>query len=171
MVWPRAYNRRPVARTWSAAGAVIRAGLLAGALDIADALVVSGIRGVSPGRVLRHIASGVLGASAAQGGVPAALLGLLCHFTIATGAAAIFVFASTRIPFLWKRPFISGPVFGICVYYVMQWVVVPLSLVRRGTAAQPWYMLVNAFGIHMFGVGLPIALVTAYWQRSKTLEP
>lgn len=159
-----------MARTWSAAGAVIRAGLLAGTLDIADALVVSGIRGVSPGRVLRYIASGVLGASAAQGGVPAALLGLLCHFTIATGAAAIFVVASTRIPFLWKRPFISGPAFGICVDHVMQWVVVPLSLARRGTAPQPWYLLVNQLGIHMFGVGLPIALVTAYWRKQRSVE-
>ena len=144
--------------------------MLAGTLDIADALIVSGIRGVSPGRVLRYIASGVLGTSAAQGGVPAALLGLLCHFTIAIGAAAIFILASTRLSFLWKRPFISGPAFGICVYYVMQWVVVPLSLVRRGTAAQPWYMLVNAFGIHMFGVGLPIALVTAHWHKETIVE-
>lgn len=150
---------------------MIRAGLLAGTLDIADALIVSGVRGVSPGRVLRYIASGVLGTSAAQGGVPAAFLGLLCHFVIATGAAAVFVLASTRIPFLWRRPFISGPAFGLCVYYVMQWIVVPLSLVRRGTAAQPWYLLVNQFGIHMFGVGLPIALVTSYWRTSKTVEP
>lgn len=156
-----------MAKSWSAAGAIVRAALLAGAIDIADAFIVSGIRGVSPGRVLRYIASGVLGASAATGGVPAALLGLFCHFTIATGAAATFVLASTRIPFLWRRPMISGPLFGICVYYFIQWVVIPLSLVRRATAAQPAWMLVNMLGIHMLGVGLPIALVTSRWHRSR----
>ena len=134
---------------------------MAGVLDIADAFLVSGIRGVSPGRVLRHIASGVLGPGAAQGGVPAALLGLLLHFTIATGAAATYFLASRRFPVLVRRPIVCGIIFGLCVWTVMHYVILPASLVRMGPGPQLGWPLVNMLGIHMFGVGVPIALITA----------
>jgi len=157
-----------VFRPWSAWGTVARAGLVAGALDIADAFLVSGIRGVSPVRVLRHIASGVLGPGAAQGGVPAALLGLLLHFTIATGAAATYFLASRRFPLLIRRPIVCGMFFGLCVWAVMHYVILPASLVRMGPGPQLGWPLVNMLGIHMFGVGVPIAWITA--KHSKPGE-
>ena len=159
-----------MAKPWSAWGTVLRAGLVAGVLDIADAFVVSGLRGVAPGRVLRHIASGVMGPGAAQGGVPAVLLGLLLHFVIATGAAATYFLASRRISLLRQRPILCGLFFGLCVWATMQYLILPLSLVRRGPGPQIGWPLVNMLGIHMLGVGLPIALLTRRYQSQQTIQ-
>ena len=151
------------ARRSSALVAILTGGLIAGVLDIADALIVSWLRGGVPIRVLKYIASGVIGPEAMKSGNDMAALGLLLHFVIATGAAAVYVGASRFLPFLLRRPILCGLLYGICVYFVMQYVVVPLSLVTRGTATPPAIMLINAYGIHMLGVGLPIALCAARW--------
>ena len=147
----------------SALVAILAGGIIAGILDIADALIVSWLRGGVPVRVLKYIASGVMGPEAMKGGTSMAALGLLLHFVIATGAAAVYVGVSRVVPLLLRRPVVCGLAFGLCVYFTMQYVIVPLSLVTRGTAPQPTLMLINAYGIHMLGVGLPIALCAARW--------
>ncbi len=78
--------------------AVLWAGLACGVLDITAALIVYGYFGLKPVRLLQGIASGLLGPKAFQGGLGAALLGLLCHFVIAFGAAAVYSAASRAIP-------------------------------------------------------------------------
>lgn len=148
-------------------GAILRGGLIAGALDIADAIVVAWIRGGSPMRMLRYIASGLLGPDAVQGGVATSVLGLLFHFGIATGWAALYVLASIRLPILWRRPLICGALYGLFVWASMQFVVLPLSLVRMGAGPTIGWPLLNALGIHALGVGLPIAIVTARWLRGR----
>ncbi|HSM36820.1 MAG TPA: hypothetical protein VK837_10525 [Longimicrobiales bacterium] len=60
------------------AQAIILGALAVAALDILDAFVFFGVRGVAPVRILQNIASGVLGREAFSGGVlgvgvPAAL--------------------------------------------------------------------------------------------------
>ena len=58
--------------------------LTVGVLDILDAFVFFGIRGVPPLRILQAVASGLVGpAAAADGGLATAALGLLLHFLIA----------------------------------------------------------------------------------------
>ena len=145
---------------------IIYGGLTAGTLDILDAFIVSGLRGVSAERVLRYIASGVLGPSASQGGIEIPALGLALHFVIAVGAATTYWAASQKLSILVTRPVICGLVFGLCVWAFMQYVVVPLSLVRGGAGSPPLIMLMNQLGIHAVGVGLPIALF-ATWSASK----
>ena len=54
--------------------AILWAGLIAGTLDITDALVFYGLRGVPPVRLPQNIASGLLGRDAFQGGVGTAAL-------------------------------------------------------------------------------------------------
>jgi hypothetical protein len=153
---------RPAQRR-SLALAILAGGLIAGALDIADALIVSWLRGGVPIRVLKYIVSGVIGPEAMKGGTSMAALGLFVHFVIAAGAAAVYVGASRVLPVLLRRPVFCGLLYGLCVYFVMQYVIVPLSLVTRGTASQPTIMMLNAYGTHLLGVGLPIALCAAKW--------
>lgn len=58
-------------------GVILRAGLVAGALDITAACVSSWLRaGVGPVRVLQSVASGVLGADSYNGGLGSAALGV-----------------------------------------------------------------------------------------------
>jgi len=134
------------------------AGALAGTLDITAACTQAYLmRGTSPVRVFQSVASGVLGTKSFDGGWRTAALGLLLHFFIATTAAAVFYFASRKITFLTKQWVIAGVVYGIAVYTVMYWVVVPLSQARPFTP-DPRLILIAVL-IHIFCVGLPIAWV------------
>jgi hypothetical protein len=126
-------------------------------LDITAAFVTWAPQGVPPARILKGISSGIFGPSAYQGGPGIALLGLTLHFFIAFSAAAVFYVASRRLRWMVRRPFISGPLFGIAVYLVMYWVVQPLSRFHKG----PFSIRATVIAIvtHVVCVGLPIALV------------
>jgi len=62
---------------------ITKAGLVSGVLDLSDALIFYGLRGVKPVLILQSVASGLLGRAAFSGGAASAVLGTLCHFTIA----------------------------------------------------------------------------------------
>ena len=142
-----------------AAFAILVGGLIAGALDITYAVVFSGFRGVPAQRVLQSVASGLLGPVAFQGGTSTAALGLCLHFFIAFSAAAVFYLASRRLPLLTRRPVLLGVLYGILIYAVMNLVVLPLSAYPRRTSF-PLLVLVTGLFVHMFFIGLPIALAT-----------
>ena len=74
------------------------AGLLVGTLDILDAIIFYGLRGVSATRILQGIAFALIGRSAFAQGTRSAFLGLLLHFFIAATWAAIYLLASRRLP-------------------------------------------------------------------------
>jgi hypothetical protein len=138
--------------------AIAAGGLIAGALDILDAIVMAyAMRGTAPGRVLQSVASGLIGRDAYAGGATTAWLGLGLHFFIATTAAAVYVLASARLPLLRRRAVACGLAFGLAVWAFMRYVVVPLSAIG-GSGALTWIGLVNGVSIHALGVGLPIAL-------------
>lgn len=143
---------------------IVFGGLAAGALDILDAFVVTALNGGTPIRVLHAIASGILGRDAYQGGLAAAALGLFLHFFIATSWATTYFMASRKLPVLVQRPLICGPLFGLVAWAVMYNVVLPLTFGRPYTVpALP--QLLNQLGIHMLGVGLPIAWIAARSAR------
>ena len=132
--------------------------LVAGALDILYAIGFSYFRsGVTPGRVLRYVASGALGAEASKGGTGTALLGLGFHFLIAFLATAVFFGAAALVPKLLDKALLAGALYGIVVYVVMNYVVVPLSRIgsRPGPPPIVW---VTGVLVHMFLIGVPIAL-------------
>ena len=143
--------------------AVLWAGFVCGVLDITAALVVYGFFGAKPMRLLQGIASGLLGPRAFDGGLATALLGLLCHFVIAFGAAAAFFFASRSVSFLIEHAVVSGVLYGVAVYFFMNLVVVPLSAVAK----RPFSLRMMIIGvvIHIFCVGLPISLTVRRFSR------
>src|SRR5215470_9906866 len=81
--------------------------LIAGTLDISDALIFYGLRGVSPVRILQGIAVGLIGRGAVSLGARSAMLGLLLHYFIATIWATLYIFTSRRLP-LSRHPFLWG---------------------------------------------------------------
>lgn len=147
-----------------AARAIIGGGILGGATDIIFACVVSAIlRGATPIRVGQSVASGLLGREAAlAGGVPVGLFGLFLHFFMACIMAAVYYAAATRIPLLVRRAMICGPVYGLGLYLVMNFVVLPLSAIGRFGGKGPLYIVIPEILVHMFGVGLTIALFTRH---------
>src|SRR6266436_2014054 len=135
---------------------VLCAGLTCGVLDITAALVVYGYLGAKPMRLLQGIASGLLGPKAFDGGPATALLGLLCHFFIAFGAATVYFVASRAIRPLTQYAVVSGALYGVAVYFFMNRIVLPLS----AAAKRPFSLKLMIIGvvIHIFCVGLPISL-------------
>jgi uncharacterized membrane protein YagU involved in acid resistance len=144
--------------------AIFWGGLIAGTLDILAAFVNSGLRGVSPTRVLQAIAGGLLGADSFKGGFATAALGLALHFFIATTATAVYYAASRKLKVLVDQPIVCGLAYGIAVYLMMNLIVLPLSAVPF----KPPHTLgaiFTALLILMFCVGLPIALVVRRYSK------
>jgi len=141
---------------WTPARALLLGGLTVGVLDGLDALVFFGLRGVTPVRLFQGIASGLLGRSAFSGGMPAALLGVLLHFFIAFAVVATYHVAARRLRELTVRPWIYGALYGVLVYLIMTFIVVPLSAI--GLRLPSPGVLLNGLLIHVLGVGLPAAL-------------
>jgi hypothetical protein len=141
--------------------AILTGGLVAGACDILYASIVWGLRGVSPIRIGQTISSGLMGREAAvAGGVTTGLLGLLLHFVMAIVMAAVYFGAATRMPLLVKRAVACGIVYGLGIYLVMNFVVLPLSAIgTRGARGAP-AVIITEILVHMLLVGLPIALFT-----------
>lgn len=139
---------------------LLTAGLLAGILDGLDAVVFIGwIEGVGVERVFQFIASGALGLRAFSGGIPAALLGVLFHFTIAISAAAVFYLLTRTWKWPLRAPSPAGAIYGLAVFLFMHYLVVPMSAAPKqppATAAS----LANLIFSHVFFVGIPIALIT-----------
>jgi hypothetical protein len=149
--------------TFSAAKAISIAGLTCGAMDITAALLVYGSMGAKPLRLLQGIAGGVLGPRTYSGGVPTALFGLVLHFVIAFGAATVFFLASRGLPFLLNQAVLSGVLYGIAVYFFMNRVVVQLSNATKYPFSVK--MMLIGIVIHIFCVGLPIALSIRKYGR------
>src|SRR5580765_1910380 len=137
--------------------AIAWATLVAGLLDISSAFILSYPEGVGPIRVLQGVAAGLVGRETAlNGGLATAGLGLAIHFFIAFVVATVFCVASRKLIFLTRHPVISGLLYGVVVYGFMYWVVMPLAypVVHPSLSRD-----VTAVCVHMFLIGLPIALI------------
>jgi uncharacterized membrane protein YagU involved in acid resistance len=141
--------------------AILAGGLIGGACDITFACVAWAFRGVPPIRIGQSVAAGLLGRDAAlAGGVPTGLLGFALHFGMALIMAAIYYAAATRIALLVKRAAWCGPIYGLAIYLTMNYVVLPLSAIGKAGGTGPLYLVIPEILVHMFLVGLTIALFT-----------
>jgi len=139
--------------------------LVAATCDIGYATGFSYLyRGVPPSRILKLVASGILGADAYQGGAGVAALGLALHYLNALIITGIFFAVASQLPALLRRPLLVGVLYGIAVYLVMNYVVVPLSRIGpRPTPPTPVW--VTGVLVHMFLIGVPIV-----WAAQKALR-
>jgi len=150
---------------------ILLGGLVAGAFDITYAMVISYLRrGVSPVRVLQSVASGWLGPASFEGGMSSAALGLASHFFIALTAAAVYVLASRYLPILVRQPVLCGAVYGLGIYVVMNYVVIPLSRVPPRPGPPAFIVWGTGLLVHMFLIGVPIALAARRAYDSGALS-
>ncbi len=106
---------------------ILLAGLFVGTLDILSAFVDYFITtGKNPLLVLKYVASGAFGESAFTGGPGIILLGLLFHYLFALFFTFLFFWLYSRINFLSKNKIITGIVYGLFVWMVMNLIVVQL---------------------------------------------
>lgn len=110
--------------------AILIGGLLAGALDITYAFIAYGPLSyqMTPVQILQAVASGWIGHDAASaGGALTAVLGFGTHFGIVIAMAAVFVLCSQPLPALRRNSVTWGFLYGLGLYGVMNYMVVPLS--------------------------------------------
>ena len=145
--------------------AILAAGLTVGVLDISSAFVIWWQRGVGLRRGLQGIAAGLLGANAFDGGLVTAGLGLALHFFVAFVVVSVFYLASRKIEFLTRHSVVSGVLYGIGVYIVMYWFVLPSAFPTF--RHRVWNELL-AVAIHISLIGLPCALIVRrYSQQTR----
>jgi hypothetical protein len=69
----------------------------------------------------------------------------------------LFFAAARNMRWLIEQPLITGPLYGIGVYIVMNWVVIPLSKIGP-RPFPPMSVFISGLLVHMFLIGWPIAI-------------
>lgn len=141
--------------------AILLGGVVAGTLDVAAASLISG---KDPGFILQFIGSGLIGKAAFDGGTGSMMLGLALQELMGIIIAAVFVLASLKLPWLRRRWVAAGLTYGVGIYIVMNYVVLPLSAVGRFPKFSLEGLIKN--GLAMLAFGLIIAWF-AQWRLGR----
>ncbi|MCL4250824.1 MAG: hypothetical protein KJ065_21915 [Anaerolineae bacterium] len=139
---------------------IVVGGLLIGTLDaIVYHLIISSLmRGYPLISVYQYIASGAMGGAAFEGGISTALLGLFFHFVFSFAVAAVFIVSADRMPFLRRNAILGSLVYGLCVWIVMNMIVIPLSGTPELPAPTVPVLIIDILD-HVLVVGLPLGLL------------
>jgi hypothetical protein len=146
---------------------ILGAGLLVGGLDIAAALIQFYIRtGKDPLIVLKYIASAVFGKEAYSLGNSMVVLGLLFHFLIAFTWTILFFLIYPKLRLLsWNRV-VTGILYGIFIWIMMNRVVVPLTKISTGAfdAKQATIAVI----ILICAIGIPLSFIAhRYYSKAR----
>lgn len=147
----------------------IASGLVSGILDITGAILLYTfiLKITSAQKLLQTIAAPVLGKDVTHsGGWISALAGLGIHFLI----AFIFAVAFSLIYTFWKKwfrnPWVGGIVYGIIVWCIMNFVVMPTATGNPFVFSFEYFLY--GIGLIIFLVGVPISVITHKMQQSTT---
>ena len=132
--------------------AIALGGIVAATLDIGAAMLISG---ASLPQILQFIASGLIGKAAFSGDSATVALGAALQELMGLIIAAFFVLASLALPWLRRRWLAAGLAYGVAIYVVMNYVVMPLSAVGRFPKFSPEGLIKN--GLAMLAFGLIVA--------------
>jgi len=139
--------------------AILLGGIIAGSIDIGAACLING-RDVP--FILHAIAGGLLAERSFSGGTPTALLGLLLQELMGIIIAAIYVIAAGPLPVLRRRWVPMGLAYGVVVFFVMNYVVVPLSAWKHTPHFTSAKFLENLAAMLLFG------LIVAFFARRRS---
>jgi uncharacterized membrane protein YagU involved in acid resistance len=98
----------------------------------------------------------LLGVKSFEGGLPTAILGIALEFLITFVATAVYYVASRKLTFLVRRAVPWGVLYGVAIYFFMNFIVVPLSAAPKFD--HTWASRASDFVVHLFLIGLPMAL-------------
>jgi hypothetical protein len=146
-------------RSRAVVGAILLGGIVAATIDIGAACLING-RSVA--FVLHSIAGGLLARSSYGGGARTAVLGFALQELMGLIIAAIYVGAAQILPGLSRRWVVFGVAYGIVIFFVMNYVVVPLSAWKVTPQFTTYKFIANLAAMLLFG------LIIAY-AASRTL--
>lgn len=138
-------------------GAILAGGLAAGTIDIGAACLING-RSIT--FILHTIAGGLLAQRAYAGGWHTALLGLLLQEAMALLIASVYVLAGRHLSILTRRWVVWGLLYGVVVFVVMNYLVLPLSAWHVVPHFSAWKFAGNLLAMLLFG------LIVAFFSRA-----
>ena len=142
---------------------MIKAWLFVGTLDILAATIQVFIKGKNKDAVevfkmiCKYIASAVFGPSARTGGNEMVVAGLAFHYTIALLFTVFFFIIFSKLGLMIVNRLVTGILYGIFVWVVMNRVVVPLSAI--GSQKFNLNSAIIACGILIICIGIPLAML------------
>ena len=146
---------------------ILLTGLLAGALDISAAMIKFYIeRGRGPAPIFKYIARGVFGDEVTTGGQVMIIWGIVFHFLIAMiFTAFLFLVYPTIIKWI-KNPVLTGILYGLFIWVIMNRVVIPLSNIPAPKVNFDVKDAVKQALILICMIGIPVSLIAhRYYSR------
>jgi uncharacterized membrane protein YagU involved in acid resistance len=143
-------------------GAILLGGLIAAAIDIGAAALISGR---SPAFIMQAIAGGLLGKASFEGGIGTAILGAVLQEVMGVLIATIYVLFAKSVPGLLRRWILSGLIYGVVIFFVMNYVVVPLSAWKSAPHFTSLKFSENMAAMLLFG------LIVAFFARRLAGAP
>jgi hypothetical protein len=138
--------------------AILLGGMIAATIDIGAACLIND-RSVP--FILHTIAGGILGSRTYAGGNATALLGLALQELMGVLIAAIYVGAARLLPLLARRWITAGLLYGVVIFFVMNYLVVPLSAWKHHAHFSASKFMLNMAAMLLFGV------IVAYFARRR----
>jgi uncharacterized membrane protein YagU involved in acid resistance len=137
---------------------ILLGGIIAGTLDIGAASLINGAK---PTRILQVIASGLLGKAGFADDSTVAI-GLALQWAMSIVIASIFVFAAQWRPVLRRRWVTAGLAYGLVVFSVMNYVVLPLSAIGHPPRFRVVHFTEDMVAMLCFGV------ILAFFARERS---
>lgn len=145
-----------------ALSAILLGGIIAATIDIG---VASLINGRSPIFIMQAIAGGLLGKATFNGGAGSAILGAVLQEFMGVLIAAIYVALAKTVLGLLRRWILSGLSYGVIIFFVMNYVVVPLSALRAKPHFRAGKFVEDMAAMLIFG------LIVAFFARRLVNAP
>jgi hypothetical protein len=142
--------------------AAVLGGVIAASIDIGAAALISGRSNTF---IMQVIAGGLLGKATFDGGIGTVVLGAVLQEIMGVLIATIYVLSSRTIPGLLRRWIPGGLVYGVIIFFVMNYVVVPLSAWKSAPHFTPVKFVENMAAMLLFG------LIVAFFARRLVSEP
>ncbi|HEY3786956.1 MAG TPA: hypothetical protein VGL55_16915 [Steroidobacteraceae bacterium] len=138
-------------------GGILISGLVAGTLDIGAAALINHI---SPVIIMRFIAAGLLGMQSLKMGLTSSALGLVLQWAMSILIAAICILVTQPVAGLRRHWMPLGLAYGVATFFVMNYLVVPLSAIGHGPKFSPERFAENLIAMLVFG------LIIAYFTKA-----
>jgi uncharacterized membrane protein YagU involved in acid resistance len=131
--------------------AILLGGLIAGTVDIGAAALINAI---SPFVIAQAIASGLLGKASYFDGWQSAVLGVALQWLMSFIIAGVFAVAAQQLSILRNRWVAAGLSYGVAIFLVMSFVVVPLSNAypKHDHMPPPDKIVENLLAMFVFGL-------------------
>jgi hypothetical protein len=142
--------------------AVLLGGVIAASIDIGAAALISGR---SPAFIMQAIAGGLLGKATFDGGIGTATLGAVLQELMGLLIATIYVLLLKTVSGLLRRWILSGLAYGVIVFFVMNYVVLPLSAWKSAPHFTSVKFAENMAAMLLFG------LIVAFFARRLVSAP